>query len=235
MRDEDAVEDAVPGSDKDERRVEPAGEAEQRASRLAYVAHEVRNPLSTALWSAELMGRLSPGERSGARGQKLAALCQRSLVRLRTLIEDHFLAERLDAGGLPQEREALVLSERVREAVGRRPPGSGEVEVEVDEGLVALVDRFLLDRVLDALLGVAGAGGVPVRVDGSSDEGAVALRIAGAPPPANGLDDPLRGAPPDTSGRALSLPMVRRAAPALGGSLRIEEGEYLLRLPGRVC
>ncbi len=231
MRDEDTE----PGSGKVGPRVEPPSEGERRASRLAYVAHEVRNPLSTALWSAELLGRLSPGERSGARGQKLAALCQRSLVRLRTLIEDHFLAERLDAGGLPQEREALGLAERVREALGRRPAGSGEVDVEIDEGLVVLVDRFLLDRILDALLGVAGAGGVPVRIDGSSDGGEVALRIVGAPPAAPGLDDPLRGAPPDTSGRALSLPMVKRAAPALGGSLRIEEGGYLLRLPGRIC
>ncbi len=231
MRDEDTE----AGSGKVGRRVEPPGEGERRASRLAYVAHEVRNPLSTALWSAELLGRLSPGERSGARGQKLASLCQRSLVRLRTLIEDHFLAERLDAGGLPQEREALGLAERVREAVGRRPAVSGEVEVEIDEGLVALVDRFLLDRILDALLGVAGAGDVPVRIEGFSDGGEVALRVVGAPPVPHGLDDPLRGAPPDTSGRALSLPMVRRAAPALGGSLLIEEGGYLLRLPGRIC
>lgn len=228
-------EDAEPGSEKAGPGIEPPDMPGDRGSRLAYVAHEVRNPLSTALWSAELLGRLSTAERSGARGQKLAALCQRSLVRLRTLIEDHFLAERLDAGGLPQEREALVLAERVREAVDRRPAGAGAVEVVVDEGLLVVVDRFLLDRSLEALLGVAGAGGAPVRLEGSSEEGGVALRVLGAPPPDHGLDDPLRGAPPDTSGRALSLPMVRRAAMALGGSLRIERGGYRLHLPGKAC
>ncbi len=212
---------------------EPPDALPGRPSRLAYVAHEVRNPLSTALWSAELLARLSPAERGGARGEKLAALCQRSLIRLRTLVEDHFLAERLDAGGLPQEHEALVLAERVREAAGRRPAGSGALQVAVDEGLVAMVDRFLLDRILDALLGVAGAGGAPIQVDGARAEGAVVLRVRGAAPPPSGLDDPLRGAPPDASGRALSLPVARRAARAMGGSLRIEDGAYVLHLPPR--
>ena len=211
---------------------EPPGAPGDRGSRLAYVAHEVRNPISTALWSAELLARLPPDERGGPRGQKLVALCQRSLVRLRTLVEDHFLAERLDAGGLPQEPEDMALAERIREAAGRRPAGSGALEIDVDEGLVVVADRFLLDRILDALLGVAGGGGAPVRVTGSAAGDGVALKVQGAAPPAHGLDDPLRAAPPDTSGRALSLSVARRAAQAVGGSLRIEEGGYLLRLRG---
>jgi len=226
-------EDAGAGREGAVRQGEAPGARGDRGSRLAYVAHEVRNPLSTGLWSAELLARLPPAERGGARGEKLAALCQRSLVRLRTLVEDHFLAERLDAGGLPQKPEAMALAERIREAAGRRPTGSGAVEIDVDEGLLVAADRFLLDRILDALLGVAGGGGAPVRVVGSRAGGGVALSVRGAAPPAHGLDDPLRGAPPDTSGRALSLPVARRAAEAVGGSLRIEEGGYLLRLRGR--
>jgi len=226
--------DAETGSEQVERGAEPAGTpGERRGSRLAYVAHEVRNPLSTALWSSELLGRLSAAERGGARGQKLAALCLRSLVRLRTLVEDHFLAERLDAGGLPQEQEVMVLAERLREAASRRPAGSGAIEVAVDEGLLVVADRFLLDRLLDALLGVAGGGGAAARVAGSMQGESVAVRVRGAPPPPWGLDDPLRGAAPDPSGRALSLPVARRAAEAVGGSLRIEDGEYVLSLPGR--
>jgi hypothetical protein len=226
-------EDVEAGSEEAVRRVGSPDAPGDRGSRLAYVAHEVRNPLSTALWSAELLARLSAAERGGARGQKLVALCLRSLARLRTLVEDHFLAERLDAGGLPQEQEALVLAERIREVAGRRPAGSAALEVDVDEGLAVVVDRFLLDRILEALLAVAGGGDAPVRVEGSRADGGVALRIWGTAPPPWGLDDPLRGAPPDASGRALSLPVARRAAEAVGGSLRIEEDGYLLRLPAR--
>ena len=70
-----------------------------RGDHLGFVAHEVRNPLSTALWSAELLARMTPEERGGARGEKLTAMCLRSLGRVRQLVEDHFLCERLDAGG----------------------------------------------------------------------------------------------------------------------------------------
>ena len=38
-------------------------DGEERSGYLGFVAHEVRNPLSTALWSAELLARMSPAER----------------------------------------------------------------------------------------------------------------------------------------------------------------------------
>ena len=75
-----------------------AGSArERRASYLGFVAHEARNPLATALWSAELLGRISPEERGGARGEKLAATCRQSLERLRHIVEDHLLSDRIEA------------------------------------------------------------------------------------------------------------------------------------------
>jgi len=69
-----------------------------RPSHLGFVAHEIRNPMSTALWTAELLGRMSPAERAGDRGDKLTSLCFRSLTKVRLLVEDHLLCERLDAG-----------------------------------------------------------------------------------------------------------------------------------------
>src|SRR5512142_2166772 len=84
-------------------------EREARSGHLGFVAHELRNPLSTALWSAELLTRMAAEERGGARGEKLTAMCLRSLGRVRQLIEDHFLSERLDVGGIPIRPEPLVI------------------------------------------------------------------------------------------------------------------------------
>src|SRR5512144_880418 len=56
-----------------------------RGSHLGFVAHEIRNPLSTALWTAELLVRMPAEERGGARGDKLTAMCLRSIARVRQL------------------------------------------------------------------------------------------------------------------------------------------------------
>ena len=100
----------------------PAVDAnERRSGYLGFVAHEVRNPLSTALWTAELLTRMSPEERGGARGDKLSAMCLRSLSRVRQIVEDHFLCERLDVAGIPVRAETLVLGEVIDTLLDRRP------------------------------------------------------------------------------------------------------------------
>src|SRR5919198_5230984 len=98
----DDVADREQGSEgSPDKRPRPEQTSEpSRGGFLGFVAHEMRNPLSTALWSAELLARLSPEERSGPRGEKLAGMALRALQRLRFLIEDHFLAERLDIDGI---------------------------------------------------------------------------------------------------------------------------------------
>src|SRR5512142_464964 len=100
-------------SDEDEKADEAA-----RGGYLGFVAHEVRNPLSTALWSAELLARMAAEERSGPRGDKLTGMCLRSLSRVRQLIEDHFLCERLDVGGLPLRIEVIPVRALLEEVVG---------------------------------------------------------------------------------------------------------------------
>ncbi len=199
---------------------------ELHSSRLSFVAHEVRNPLSTALWSAELLARMAADERGGARGEKLAAMCLRALSRVRQLVEDHFVCERLDAGGLPVRPEALSLAERVAEALQRRRPPVVHT-AHVEEDLVVHADRALLDRILEALVALAGDGSaVTVEARRSGDE--VFMTVSGAPPSPLGLDDPVRGSPPDPRGRSLALPMARRAAAAMGMRLTIDAGAYHL-------
>jgi signal transduction histidine kinase len=203
---------------------------EARAGHLGFVAHEIRNPLSTALWTAELLARMDPAERGGARGEKLSAICLRSVARVRQLVEDHFLSERLDIGGLPLRVEALGVAEALGAVVERRPEGSGPVKVELDPALAVEADRTLLDRALEAIVAVAGAEGTPVTVTAHAGEGEVTIVIGGRPTDPAALADPIKGAPSDPTGRALALPLARRIAHALGGALAAGEGGWRLTL-----
>ncbi len=202
-----------------------------RAGYLAFTAHEVRNPLSTALWSAELLTRMPAAERGGARGEKLASMCLRALTRLRLLVEDHFLIERLETGGLSTRLEALSPGEALAAAIARRPQDSGPCELQGSPHALVAADRLLLERSLSGLLHAAGRGGAPVRVSASREGAWIVIHVRGAPPPEAALVDPGQGSESDAHGHSLSLAMARRVATVLGGELRIEKDGYLFTLP----
>ncbi len=204
-------------------------EREHRSGYLGFVAHEVRTPLSTALWSAELLGRVPPVERGGARGEKLAATCRRALERLGHLVEDHLLVERLDAGGLPAHPEAVPVEELMAAAAKRA--GLGTWRSDVGPDLVVLADRAMGEKALEGTLAGAARGGVAVQVGGGFLGGRVVLRVVGAEPPPRALEDPRSGSAPSDPARPLALPMARRAALAAGGRLAVEGGAYLLDFP----
>jgi hypothetical protein len=220
--------------DVDERSPD-AGTGEEgppRAGRLAFVAHEARNPLATALWTAELLARMSPQERGGARGDKLAAMCLRSVLRVRQIVEDHFLSERLDAGGFPVRLEAVALADVIGAVRERRAADSAKVDSTVAPALAVLADRTLLERAVEGLVAVAGAENVPVAVSARPGAGeTTVLVVAGRPPDPSALVDPTKGAPSDPTGRALAVPLARRIAAAMGGALSAGDEGWLLALP----
>jgi signal transduction histidine kinase len=209
----------------------PELEEDARGGYLGYVAHEVRNPLSTALWSAELLARMATEERGGPRGEKLTAMCLRSLGRVRQLIEDHFLCERLDAHGIPLRAEPVALRALLQEIAARRSLDLSDVQLDVEEGLTVTADRTLLDRAIEALLAAAGREAAPVQVQAVASGGRVALRLHGQAAGEHALEDPRKGSPGDPRGRSLSLPLARRVAEALGGSLELSGDALLLTLP----
>ncbi len=200
-----------------------------RASYLGFVAHEARNPLATALWSAELLGRISPEERAGPRGERLAAACRRSLERLRHLVEDHLLSERLDAGGLSMHPEAVPLEELVSAAAKRAGVQGWKGDLRGD--LHVLSDRTVAERSVEGAMAAAARGGAAVEVEGRLAGGRVVLRIRGADPVPRALEDPRRGTAPADRARPLARSMARRAARAAGGRLDVQAGAYLLELP----
>jgi signal transduction histidine kinase len=208
-----------------------AAAAEGRASHLGFVAHEIRNPLSTALWTAELLGRMDAADRAGARGEKLAGMCLRSLQRVRHLVEDHLLSERLDTGLFPIRAEVVMLLDAVVAAEGRRGATEQPIELDLPPELGVLADRTLLGRMIDALLDAASQGASTARVSGRASDGEVKLVVRGATPDPRALEDPLKGAASDTRGRALALPAARRSAARMGGRLEVRGGVLELTLP----
>lgn len=205
--------------------------AESKASHLGFVAHEIRNPLSTALWTAELLGRMDATERAGQRGEKLAGMCLRSLQRVRNLVEDHLLTERLDTGLYPVRPEPTTLVDAVVASEGRRGSADQPMELAVAPELTALADRTLLGRLMDSLLDVARQGVAAIRVSGAASDGEVTLTVRGAMADARLLEDPLKGAASDTRGRALAMPAARRIAIRMGGRLEARDGAWVLTLP----
>jgi signal transduction histidine kinase len=206
-----------------------AGPPTSRADHIRFVSHEIRNPLAAALWSAEILARLSPEDRGGARGDKLARTCLRALQRLRRLTEDHFLSERLDARGFPVAAEVTPLAELLPGDAGSL--GVAQLDADLPAGLAVVADPVLARRALEAVVLAAAREGGAVRVEGLARRGVVQVRVAGAPPRPGALRDPGRGDPSDPRGAALSLGSARRAAAATGGALRIEGGAFVLELP----
>ena len=200
-----------------------------RADHLRFVSHEIRNPLAAALWSAEILARLTPDERGGARGEKLARTCLRALQRLRRLTEDHLLSERLDARGFPVAVEVIPVADLLPEDPGAL--GAARLDADLPDRLAVAADPVLARRALEAAVLAAAREGGAVRVEARARRGVVQLRVAGAPPRPAALRDPGRADPSDPRGAALSLGSARRAAAATGGALRVEGGAFLLDLP----
>jgi len=87
--------------------------AGKRGKYLGFVAHEIKNPLATALWSCDLLKRMQGADRTGERADKMLDASLRALRRMRRLIDDFFTIERLQEQGYDLKRERLDLRELV--------------------------------------------------------------------------------------------------------------------------
>src|SRR3954471_8986345 len=85
----------------------------KRAKYLGFVAHELKNPLATALWSCDLLKRMEGADRSGERAEKMIDVSLRALRRMRRLIDDYFTIERLLENGYELRREQISLRDLI--------------------------------------------------------------------------------------------------------------------------
>src|SRR5947199_942355 len=89
----------------------------KRGKYLGFVAHEIKNPLATALWSCDLLKRMDPADRGGERAEKMIDVSLRALRRMRRLIEDFFTIERLLEHGYDLKQEKVALKDLVEPAM----------------------------------------------------------------------------------------------------------------------
>ena len=89
----------------------------KRGKYLGFVAHELKNPLATALWSSDLLKRMDSADRAGERAEKMIDVSLRALRRMRRLIDDFFTIERLMEHGYELKRERVSLKDLVEPAM----------------------------------------------------------------------------------------------------------------------
>ncbi|MFL5388200.1 MAG: histidine kinase dimerization/phospho-acceptor domain-containing protein, partial [Myxococcales bacterium] len=89
----------------------------KRGTYLGFVAHEIKNPLATALWSCDLLKRMEGADRTGERAEKMIDVSLRALRRMRRLIDDFFTIERLLEQGYELKREKVALKDLVEPAM----------------------------------------------------------------------------------------------------------------------
>src|ERR1700730_17695951 len=89
----------------------------KRGKYLGFVAHEIKNPLATALWSCDLLKRMDAADRGSERAQKMIDVSLRALRRMRRLVDDFFTIERLLEEGYELKRERVSLKDLVEPAL----------------------------------------------------------------------------------------------------------------------
>jgi signal transduction histidine kinase len=210
--------------------------AKQSAQHLAFLAHELRNPLASARLTLTIMKRhneIGPDS-------KLAATLERNLTRLEKLIDDSLLEtklklavpvvhERVEIGALMDE----VGAESNTEIDARRL----SFRVAGDVGASVVLDRRLLRSILSNLIRNAikfsrSGGTIELRVKHANT--CITLEVqdecGGLPEgDAETLFEPYVQRGHDRTGFGLGLALTRQAVDALGGRIRVQD------LPGRGC
>ena len=208
----------------------------QSEQHVGFLAHELRNATSTAQMAVTVLhetGVVPPGHRAGA-------ALQRSLDRLRDLIDDALVQFRLRAGSASaalRTELAGFLREIVRESTIDAESKRVAVETIVRDGVTLDIDRKLITSAVSNLVRNAikfsHAGG-SVKVEVKEHDDAIVIEVedscGGLPLGAvEKLFDPFVQVGTDRSGFGLGLAIARQAVEAHGGALRVHD------LPGKGC
>jgi signal transduction histidine kinase len=218
-------------------------EARQQGARhLSFVAHELRSPLSTAWTALSIIRRTL--EQAPPRAVELL---DRSLIRLRELIDHVLVAGRLEAGAALQY--ARIDLQRLLRAVelDATPPAEDcglTMTFDCPAGLDVDGDERLLHSAISNLVRNAvkfseRGGTVTVRARAASDEVVIDVEDScGGLPPDVGPDlfEPFVQRATDRTGLGLGLAIVRQAIDAHHGSVQLRDraGQgcvFTIRLP----
>jgi signal transduction histidine kinase len=202
----------------------------QEAEHIGFLTHELRNPLSTATMAANLLRRRP--EIAAAHGERLDML-DRSLQRIRALIDGMLLTERLDAGEMECRPIDTTLGKIMVDAIRAAELEAGQkgivfakyydpdLELCVDPGLTTSA----LQNVVDNAVKFTDRGRIEVTADNNPSE--VIIHVYDN---CDGLSaeelktifEPFKRAHSGKAGTGLGLSIARRAVEAQGGQIGAE-------------
>jgi signal transduction histidine kinase len=209
--------------------------AREHAQHVAFIAHELRNPLMTASMAMTVL-------RKSARPEDEWALSRlaRNLATVRELIDQVLVADRLQ-GHVHLQRAALDLRTLLEEAItdARLTAEQRHVALVLDasESLPFSGDERLLRSAINNVLGNAikfTHEGESVIVSGSREQGSLVIRVedrCGGLPDTNPqeLFKPFVQGNSNRTGFGLGLAIVKQALEEHGGHVSVQN------LPGKGC
>lgn len=208
---------------------------ERERQTTANIAHELRTPLAglRARLELALLRPEEPGRLAGACRQGLA-----SLTLMQGLVDNLLLLARLEAGQAALHREAVELADVVAAAWSLHQPAAEErglgLERDLEPALALTTDVGRLRAVLSNLLANAVAyadAGSAIRLEAAEHGTRLVLRLANQgstirPEEAERVFEPFwradRARTVERGHCGLGLPLARRLALSLGGTLRVE-------------
>jgi PAS domain S-box-containing protein len=143
---------------------------EEKSDFIATVSHELRTPMAAVYGAAETLLRRGE-ELSPDHARQLLEMIATQASRLSQITEEVLLANRLDRGELPLERERVELGDLVRKAADAtrsRLDDPTSFDVAVAEGVAVAGDADRIQQVLVNLLDNAvkyGGGPIAVRAE----------------------------------------------------------------------
>ncbi|HEX5059588.1 MAG TPA: HAMP domain-containing sensor histidine kinase [Kofleriaceae bacterium] len=218
---EASVQSYVDYRDYEARRVE--------AEHIGFLTHELKNPIGVVMMAKDQLCETatSPEQR------KLCDLMDRSLGRLRTIIDEVLTAERLQAGAMEAHLVDLTLEDLFADWLGalkRRAEAKHlaldlrfdpAVEIRADPNLT----RLAVENLLDNAIKYSDEGTVSLEVDDKPDEVLFHVRdqCGGLTPQQLAvIFEPFKRAHETKPGTGLGLSITRSAVEVHGGAIHVE-------------